>query len=54
MAHNMKGYDVIFLLEYLISNEITPEVIFNGSKIMIMTVANLWEREVVTSVGVVC
>ena len=54
MAHYMEGYDVIFLLEYLISNEITPEVIFNDSKIMIMTVANLWQREVVTSVGVVC
>ena len=38
-AHNMKGYDGYFLIEYLISQSIQPEnIIYNGSKIMSMTV----------------
>ena len=39
VAHNMKGYDGYFLLEYLIKNSITPgHVIYSGSKIMYLTV----------------
>ena len=38
IAHNMKGYDGYFLLEYLIDSSIRPEVIYNGSKIMYMHV----------------
>ena len=38
-AHNMKGYDGYFLIEYLISQSIQPEnIIYNGSKIMSMTI----------------
>jgi hypothetical protein len=34
LAHIMKGYDGHFLLEYLLSNSVTPKVIYTGSKIM--------------------
>jgi G:T-mismatch repair DNA endonuclease (very short patch repair protein) len=40
MAHNMKGYDGYFLLEYLIANSIVPQVIYSGSKLMYIQVAN--------------
>lgn len=33
-AHNMKGYDGHFLLEYLLANSIIPKIIYAGSKIM--------------------
>ena len=38
IAHNAKGYDNYFILEYLIDNSIRPEIIYNGSKIMYMLV----------------
>lgn len=38
IAHNMKGYDGYFLLEYLMANSIVPKVIFAGSKIMYLHV----------------
>ena len=38
IAHNAKGYDNYFVLEYLIDNSIRPEIIYNGSKIMYMQV----------------
>ena len=39
VAHNMKGYDGYFLLEYLIDQSMHPDkIIYNGSKIMYMTV----------------
>ena len=39
VAHNMEGYDGYFLLEYLIDHSIRPQkIIYNGSKIMYMTV----------------
>ena len=42
IAHNMKGYDGYFLLEYLIDHSIHPDkIIYNGSKFMYMT----WERD---------
>ena len=35
LAHNMKGFDGYFLLEYLISNSMLPsKIIYAGSKIM--------------------
>ena len=38
-AHNMKGYDGYFLLEYIINQSMHPEkIIYNVSKIMYMTV----------------
>ncbi|XP_069109808.1 uncharacterized protein [Argopecten irradians] len=39
-AHNMKGYDGYFLLDYLIENSIVPDnIIYAGSKIMYMHVS---------------
>ncbi|XP_052814068.1 uncharacterized protein LOC128241135 [Mya arenaria] len=39
IAHNMKGYDGYFLLEYLIDQSIRPnKIIYSGSKIMYMTI----------------
>ena len=34
IAHNAKGFDSYFILEYLIDNSIRPEIIYSGSKIM--------------------
>ena len=36
-AHNMKGYDGYFILQYLYDNNIKPKVIMNGAKIMSIT-----------------
>ena len=38
MSHNGSGYDNYFLINWLISNSIKPEVIFKGTKIMYMLV----------------
>ena len=42
IAHNAKGYDAYFLLDYLVNNvskvQIVPQIIFSGSKIMYMHV----------------
>ena len=39
VCHNMKGYDGYFLLEYLIDQSMRPDkIIYNGSKIMYMTI----------------
>ena len=39
IAHNMKGYDGYFLLEYLVGQSMRPnKIIYNGSNIMYMTV----------------
>ena len=40
MAHNLKGYDGVFLLQYLIGQSIRPNIIYNGSKIVYMRVGN--------------
>ena len=34
LAHNMKGFDGVFLLNYLVKNNVVHEVIYNGSKII--------------------
>ncbi|XP_072033428.1 uncharacterized protein [Amphiura filiformis] len=38
MAHNLKGYDGYFILQFLYENAIKPKVIMNGAKIMSITV----------------
>jgi hypothetical protein len=38
IAHNMRGYDGVFILKQLINNSICPQVIVKGQKIMSMTV----------------
>ena len=38
IAHNMKGYDGMFLLNYMIKNTVRHEVIYQGTKIMSISV----------------
>jgi hypothetical protein len=40
MAHNARGYDSHFVLAYCVENTVTPTVIYNGSKIMYMSVGH--------------
>ena len=52
VAHNMKGYDGYFLLEYLIDQSIRPEkIIYYGSKIMYMTVERGLHMKVIDSLN---
>ena len=52
VAHNTKGYDGYFLLEYLIDQSIRPEkIIYNGSKIMFMTVERGLHMKVIDSLN---
>ena len=39
LCHNFKGYDSYFVLRYLYDNAVLPEVIFNGAKVMSITVS---------------
>ena len=34
IAHNARAYDAYFIYNYLLTQSITPEIIFRGSKIM--------------------
>lgn len=34
IAHNLKGYDAYFILQYLYENKILPNIILNGAKVM--------------------
>lgn len=38
IAHNARGYDNYFILDYLLQNNISPAVIFNGTKAVYMRV----------------
>lgn len=38
LAHNMKGFDGVFLLNYMVKNNVAHDVIYNGTKIMQVTV----------------
>lgn len=39
LAHNMKGYDGVFILRYLVENGTPPRnIVYNGSKIMCMNI----------------
>ena len=41
IAHNMKGYDCLFLHNHLLKNrKIVPNVIYTGPKIMSIYIAN--------------
>ena len=52
IAHNMKGYDGYFLLEYLIDQSMRPDkIIYNGSKIMYMTVEKDLHIKVIDSLN---
>ncbi|XP_032240658.2 uncharacterized protein LOC116619717 [Nematostella vectensis] len=41
LAHNFKGYDSYFILEYLFENGIKPNVIFTGGKVMHLKIDSL-------------
>ena len=52
IAHNLKGYDGYFLLEYLIDNSMCPgKIIYNGRKIMYMTVERGLHMQVLDSLN---
>ena len=52
IAHNMKGYDGYFILEYLLSQSIHPNSItYNGSKIMYMHIAKGLNIRVIDSLN---
>ncbi|MET0103906.1 MAG: DNA polymerase, partial [Sedimenticola sp.] len=52
IAHNMKGYDGYFLLEYLIDQSVRPDkVIYSGSKIMYMAVEKDLHIQVIDSLN---
>ena len=52
VAHNMKGYDGYFLLEYLIDQSMRPDkIIYNGSKVMYMTVERNLHIKVINSLN---
>ncbi len=52
VAHNMKGYDGYFLLEYLIDNAMRPDkIIYSGSKIMYMTVEKNLHIKIIDSLN---
>ncbi|XP_060564754.1 uncharacterized protein LOC132723964 [Ruditapes philippinarum] len=51
-AHNMKGYDGYFLLEYLIDQSMRPDkIIYSGSKIMYMTIESDLHIKVIDSLN---
>ena len=41
LAHNLKGYDGYFILQFLYDNAVKPDVIMNGAKIMSITVPGM-------------
>ena len=41
IAHNFKGYDSYFILDYLYKNNVKPTLIMNGAKIMEMRVPDV-------------
>ena len=43
-AHNLKGYDGYFILQFLYDNGIKPNVIMNGAKVMSITVPGPMNR----------
>ena len=52
VCHNMMGYDGYFLLEYLIDQSMRPDkIIYNGSKIMYMTVEKDLHIKVIDSLN---
>ena len=51
MAHNMKGYDGYFLLDYLVKNGIKHNVIYAGSKIMCIKVEHRLNMDIIDSLN---
>lgn len=40
IAHNLKGFDGVFILKTLVENGVCPDIIVKGQKIMCMTILN--------------
>jgi hypothetical protein len=40
IAHNAKGYDSQFILKHCVDNTLKPYTIYNGTKLMLLEVAN--------------
>jgi hypothetical protein len=52
VAHNMKGYDGYFLLEYMIDNSMRPDkIIYSGSKILYMALEKDLHIKVIDSLN---
>lgn len=52
LAHNMKGYDGVFLLEYLLNHGLRPQkIIYNGTKIMYMHVQRGLNMRIIDSLN---
>lgn len=49
-SHNGSGFDNVFLLEYLLSQSIIPDVIYNGSKIVYMFIKKNLHIRVIDSI----
>lgn len=51
LAHNLKGFDGVFLLNYLVKNNIVHEVIYSGTKIMNINVHSGLKMRVIDSLN---
>jgi hypothetical protein len=51
MAHNNKGYDGFFLMDYLLQNSIHHQTIFEGAKIMHMSIQSGLNMTVIDSLN---
>ena len=51
LAHNLKGYDGYFILQYLVKNGIHHDVIYNGTKIMSIKVHNKLSMKIIDSLN---
>ena len=49
-AHNLKGYDGYFLLEYMLRNGIKHNLIVSGSKIMVVNVQHGLDMRIIEDV----
>ena len=50
IAHNMKSYDGIFLLEYLFANACVPKVVYSGAKVMSIEIPQ-YKRKIIDSLN---
>jgi hypothetical protein len=51
MAHNNKGYDGYFLMDYLLQNSVHHQIIFEGAKIMQMSIHSNLNMTVIDSLN---
>lgn len=51
VAHNMKGYDGVFLMHYMLKHGVVHNVIYNGTKIMQITVCSSLDMRIIDSLN---